>query len=249
MEVHHHAHTARKKWTHYFWEFFMLFLAVFCGFLAEYQLEHKIERDREKQYIGSLLKDLEKDTLQFGKTIIRLERKIPFYDSVILFLKTPSAYNYTLPFGFYINTNLEQFYTPANATLEQLKGSGNLRLIHKQSIIDSIVFYDSRINGAYKNQTGYVIEGNKRLIYSIERIFDFTNFNRFLNDIYADSSSESNSVYDTKLYTDDKNAIQNVYNIYISTKATDIFYIQLIMSTKKMAGNLILFLKKEYHLK
>ena len=30
MEVHAHSHTARKKWTHYFWEFLMLFLAVFC---------------------------------------------------------------------------------------------------------------------------------------------------------------------------------------------------------------------------
>jgi hypothetical protein len=30
MEVHAHAHTARKKWTHYLWEFLMLFLAVFC---------------------------------------------------------------------------------------------------------------------------------------------------------------------------------------------------------------------------
>ena len=46
MEVHHHAHlasgethTSRKKWTHYLWEFLMLFLAVFCGFLAENQRE------------------------------------------------------------------------------------------------------------------------------------------------------------------------------------------------------------------
>ncbi|MBC7873641.1 MAG: hypothetical protein H7Y01_06585 [Ferruginibacter sp.] len=28
MEVHAHTHTARKKWTHYFWEFIMLFLVV-----------------------------------------------------------------------------------------------------------------------------------------------------------------------------------------------------------------------------
>jgi hypothetical protein len=28
MEVHAHTHTERKKWTHYFWEFLMLFLAV-----------------------------------------------------------------------------------------------------------------------------------------------------------------------------------------------------------------------------
>ena len=35
MEVHAHSHTPQKeKWTHYFWEFLMLFLAVFCGFLC-----------------------------------------------------------------------------------------------------------------------------------------------------------------------------------------------------------------------
>ncbi len=48
MEVHHHTHAAhgKKTWKNYFWEFLMLFLAVFCGFLAEYQLENKIEYDR-----------------------------------------------------------------------------------------------------------------------------------------------------------------------------------------------------------
>jgi hypothetical protein len=48
MEVHAHTHTARKKWTHYLWEFLMLFLAVFCGFLAENQREHFVEHQREK---------------------------------------------------------------------------------------------------------------------------------------------------------------------------------------------------------
>jgi hypothetical protein len=47
MEVHHHSqipapetHAQGSKWTHYFWEFLMLFLAVFCGFLAENIREH-----------------------------------------------------------------------------------------------------------------------------------------------------------------------------------------------------------------
>jgi hypothetical protein len=62
MEVHHHAHDPaaphhKKNWKSYFWEFLMLFLAVFCGFLAEYQLEHKIERDRGKQYTYSFYED------------------------------------------------------------------------------------------------------------------------------------------------------------------------------------------------
>ena len=62
MEVHHHAHTARKKWTHYFWEFLMLFLAVFCGFMAENIREHKIEQHRAKEFSKSLVQDLQNDT-------------------------------------------------------------------------------------------------------------------------------------------------------------------------------------------
>jgi hypothetical protein len=52
MEVHHHTHAAhgKKTWKDYFWEFLMLFLAVFCGFLAEYQLEHIIEHQRAKVF-------------------------------------------------------------------------------------------------------------------------------------------------------------------------------------------------------
>jgi len=249
MEVHAHTHTEGKRLKHYLFEFFMLFLAVFCGFLAEFKLEHTIEKSREKQYIGSLLKDLENDTLQFGKTINRLNKKIPYYDSVLHFFKNPSLYNQRLPYRFYIETTIERFYTPANPTLEQLKGSGNLRLIHEQYIIDSIVNYDSRINGSYKNQTDYVIEANKRLIRSTETVFDLDNFSRFMTDKYEGTSANDISAYDVRLFTDDKKAIQNIYNIHITTRATDIFYIQHITGAKKIASNLILFLKKEYHLK
>ena len=48
MEVHHHSHTPGKKWAHYFWEFLMLFLAVFCGFLAENFREHQVEKKKGK---------------------------------------------------------------------------------------------------------------------------------------------------------------------------------------------------------
>ena len=58
-----------------------LFLGIFnvvpCGvlwFLAEYQLEHIIENQREKKYIKSLMKILKTDTAAF-KTYNNLERK------------------------------------------------------------------------------------------------------------------------------------------------------------------------------
>src|SRR4026207_2287694 len=75
MELHAHTHTARKKWTHYFWEFLMLFLAVFCGFLAEYQLEHKIEKERGRQYLRSFVEDLQADTSIFSDLITQYEEK------------------------------------------------------------------------------------------------------------------------------------------------------------------------------
>jgi len=53
MEVHAHSHTERKKFTHYLWEFLMLFLAVFCGFLAENLREHIIEHKRARAYAES----------------------------------------------------------------------------------------------------------------------------------------------------------------------------------------------------
>src|SRR5678816_4445702 len=83
MEVHHHSHTERKKWTHYFWEFLMLFLAVFCGFLAEYQLEHMIEKQKARQYISSFLQDLEIDNTQFDLLIPAFIEKDQLLDTLL----------------------------------------------------------------------------------------------------------------------------------------------------------------------
>src|SRR6188768_2713438 len=73
MEVHQHPHTAGKKWTHYFWEFFMLFLAVTLGFFVENQREHYFENQREKKYIQSFYEDLTADEydLQLNTNFLR----------------------------------------------------------------------------------------------------------------------------------------------------------------------------------
>ena len=47
----------------------MLFRAVFCGFLAEYQLEHTIEHQREKQYMVTMLEDLKSDTVRLAEAV------------------------------------------------------------------------------------------------------------------------------------------------------------------------------------
>jgi hypothetical protein len=61
MEVHHPHHpTHKKKWSEYLLEFFMLFLAVFLGFLAESKREQIVERHREKSIYIRCCKTLNK---------------------------------------------------------------------------------------------------------------------------------------------------------------------------------------------
>ena len=143
MEVHAHTHTARKKWTHYLWEFLMLFLAVFCGFLAEYQLEHTIEHQREKQYIKSLIADLKSDQETLSQHILHVQTGLSRMDSVITILNTPSLITGNtgnLYFLARIAPRLNPLST-SNRTFDQLKNSGNFRLIRDINTSNKIMAY------------------------------------------------------------------------------------------------------------
>src|SRR6187399_1500350 len=143
MEVHAHTHTTRKKWTHYLWEFLMLFLAVFCGFLAEYQLEHKIEKDREKQYISSLYEDLKENDKMLSQVLILQKIRIDRMDSMINILNHPESIrgNEGLLYYFARVSPRLQTLTVNNRTFEQLKNSGNFRLIRKIETSNLIMAY------------------------------------------------------------------------------------------------------------
>src|SRR5215467_7487879 len=90
METHaHHLHKAPgKKWSHYLFEFFMLFLAVFCGFIAENQREHFVEHQRERQYAKMLTTDIAADTEFINGTITSNVDLMKGLDSLALGLDT-----------------------------------------------------------------------------------------------------------------------------------------------------------------
>lgn len=152
MEVHHHAHTARKKWTHYLWEFLMLFLAVFCGFLAEYQLEHKIEKDRAKVYATNLYEELKKDTASINRAIQDIKLATGKLDSFCLLATEKESRNVTNGMLYYYAsyTTLISLYASENTTIDQLKGSGNLRLMGN-NISQLINTYEKKLNGLEKD--------------------------------------------------------------------------------------------------
>ena len=148
MEVHTHPHTERKKWTHYFWEFFMLFLAVTLGFFVENQREHYIEGQREKKYIQNLLHDLARDTINYNLSIaLRLERERQAHQLVTM-IYSPDRNNHLVDIYYFARQmpRMNTIYYSTDATMNQLKNSGALRLIAKTAIADSIVAYNERTN-------------------------------------------------------------------------------------------------------
>jgi hypothetical protein len=148
MEVHKHPHhvTHKKKWSEYLLEFFMIFLAVFLGFLAETEREHIVEKDRERQFMSSMVRDLQLDTLELAKGHSFRLGKIATIDSMISYLGVQQGNRipaplYRLTIKYFANRNFFQ----NSGTLDQLKNSGGLRLINNRMIVDSIEAYDQQV--------------------------------------------------------------------------------------------------------
>jgi hypothetical protein len=131
MEVHAHTHTTRKKWTHYFWEFLMLFLAVFCGFLAEYQLEHKIERDRAKELATSFYNELKRDSATIQTVQMNREKRDSAFTYLKKYFRDSSIINcskaFSVNFSYAFIVFSPYLFEPKDAILVQLKNSGSLR--------------------------------------------------------------------------------------------------------------------------
>ena len=92
MEVHKHPHhvTHKKKGIEYLLEFFMLFLAVFLGFVAENIREQQVEKNRELEFIKSLTTDLRDDIKSLDATIAFEHTAILKLDTLIYLLNNPA---------------------------------------------------------------------------------------------------------------------------------------------------------------
>jgi hypothetical protein len=131
MEVHRHSHTPGKKFTNYLWEFLMLFLAVFCGFLAENFREHQIEHRREKQFAKELYSELLDDSTVAGNKVkLRLGKEADmnwlsayFKDSSLTSLCAEFYPAYTTVMFAFNSYSFE----PKDGILNQLRNSGSLR--------------------------------------------------------------------------------------------------------------------------
>ncbi len=153
MEVHAHTHTARKKWTHYFWEFMMLFLAVFAGFLAENQREHIVEKTRARQFLRSMLLDVQ-DNIEHLDSLMHEDSVLMFnHDSLVDWLLRDSATIDRAAFSRTMGAVWMKNFLVRKETYEQMKSSGSLRYVGDIKFLRKMMNYEIATNFAqYRNQ-------------------------------------------------------------------------------------------------
>jgi hypothetical protein len=252
MEVHAHTHTARKKWTHYLWEFLMLFLAVFCGFLAENQREHLVEHQREKQYIKNLLQDLKQDTIALSENIKSRERRRTSADSLIYLLSIPvtketqnSIYNYAA------NLFRVEIFNYSNSTIQQLKNSGLMRLIRKSDVVNSINFYDLRITRhkvREDNELDLTLEYQKAVCSVLDAITIETIGDSLATYGFKQAESALKRPVYKSLLTKDPDKINLVKGLAAQLYSRNLLNYFWLIRFRKQATDIIELIKKEYHL-
>ena len=239
MEVHHHTHAAhgKKNWKSYFWEFLMLFLAVFCGFLAEYQLEHKIEKDRGKQYTQSFYEDLVSDSSKFRRLINDFQKKLtvfksmsPCYDSLLSNNPPKNC------FATIVSNSLwfpDLIYT--DRTLMQLKNAGGLRLL-KKADADSILLYDYQLRVYIESESTGVQEMQSKIRETITIMRNY--------DSWKDSTNTPPVV---AIYGNNKEILNKyfnqltIYSNFCQARLND------LKKLKKRNADLIEYFKNKYH--
>jgi hypothetical protein len=248
MEVHHHAHREGKKnWRSYFWEFLMLFLAVFCGFLAEYQLEHVIENQREEKYAVSFLEDIKKDTAY-------LNREIPYWKDLLNHIDNISV-EIEKPFGnrndLSLYKSMSHMRTYSNfeyhdRTIEQLKNSGNFRLIRKSIVADSIIDYDASVKSILRDQESQSNDIYRNLNYLQDKFFN-SKYSRVAvnNPKQADSLFKSNPKAFI-ISTQKESELFEYYNRLQFYRQMTSYRLSSLNRINRRATNLIKLIETEY---
>ncbi len=257
MEVHAHTHTPRKKWTHYFWEFFMLFLAVFCGFLAENKREHFVENQRAKTYARDLVIDLERDTLMMSVIIRQMHLHIKLTDSLASYVKEHSL-DQMKNLDLFVLGSLDRYrpYKWNRSTTLQLINSGSLRYFSDAELINKISAYDAYTHHLDEDFQGdedranstatrrdEVIDMNypQHFIYGLRNNRDST----LQTDFYKQLANTDHTailaldIRSVRIFVNDKLNIQR--NLYIRS-------VEELPQLIKDAGMIIELLKKDYHL-
>jgi len=221
----------------------MLFLAVFCGFLAENEREHFVEHKQEKQYMKLMLEDIKTDTAELQKCLADVGSSLINIDSALLFL-TSNITDKTVAGSYRFSSGalkrIPVVFT--DRTLTQLKNSGRMRIVRSQKVMDALTHYWNHIEViriSLDRHAHYRSMGRDLEIRIFSLAKNYLNDHKFMTDPHEPVYI---STHQPELITEYANSY--AYCGVVLGKAR----IQL-MQQYTLATELITLMEEEYHLK
>ncbi|MCU7551008.1 hypothetical protein OCK74_17955 [Chitinophagaceae bacterium LB-8] len=244
MEVPHIHHiTHKKKWTEYLLDFFMLFLAVFLGFVAENFREHKADREKEKVYISNLYEDLIADTVIYSNYLKDNKEFSSRIDTLMQLMKSPDRDRHLAK--IYLLARLLTTHTfsviPDQRTFSQLEHSGLLRLIINQKVASEISSYYLDLD-LILGHNNFVLEQLTEYLKESGNVFDAETMYHIRQDEKVPSDAK------LALITEDKVVINRFLSALQYLYGSRLLHNKLVLERLQDATALLALIKQEYHL-
>jgi hypothetical protein len=252
MEVHKHPHhvTHKKKFGEYLLEFFMLFLAVFLGFVAENIRENISKHETERRLMEMVGEDLRLDESKLDSVIIINQTIFDKMDTMrgLVYAAThaplpDSSIKKMYYFFRFYSLNVRR-YLGTPRTLNLFNKNDAFNSLRKQNVSDSI--------GEY-----FDLEARSQTQWDAFRTYQFsaydvgeTIFNTELLENNSKREEENSFMLATQkfeLMTSEKKTLLLYANKLYVAAGVYSGYINRLKLLKQRAASLVALIKKEYH--
>lgn len=248
--------TLKQKWAEYLLEILVIMIGILGAFMLDNWNDNRLQSELEKQYLKSLITDLNRDiteieTVNSGNSIL-----ISGFDELLELLANPKEdkeYQRTL----YIR-NLKDTYWYliaefSDLTLAQLKNSGNLQIIKDSEVTKAILLYEQGLLACKKQFDDLVVyfhayEKTQKEIFDLtlgKEAFDFMekdNLNMLQPvDKFQDLVPEGDYIINN-----DPKILAIYYGDILYFKTTLNNTILILTKQKEMANELIRLIESNY---
>ncbi len=225
-------------------------ILVVIGILIALQInnwnEVKKDRKTEKDYVISLIEDLEIDITKLSSTIESFEKKEFQIDTILrMYSKLTGSYNDTLWRNLPAVIHFKDFiYT--DRTMQQLENSGGMRFIINKDALNGIIDYDLTVKQLLES---YIPDLSFYYYNSNQMWFEIMDLEGHETDLKKMSLEEMEKGNKNYLLKNDKATLGKFNNIIRNFKSVSTLVKEKEIELLKNAESLIALLQKEYKIK
>jgi hypothetical protein len=128
-------------------DFIVVFLGISVSFGLNNLNEKRKDRVSEKNYYENLLEDARQDLSNLENQIMVCEQRLDASNKILILVQNNSSIKEIVSNSFNAVRQMSNHFKPIDATYEDLKSSGNLKLIQDNSLKNEILNYYSYLTG------------------------------------------------------------------------------------------------------